>query len=84
MNCKAGELLEFEDGSGMAENLEENSAAIILFGDGRKISEGQKVKRTGRVVSVPVGEELLGRIVDGLGAPIDGKRTDKGKGIPGY
>lgn len=80
MNCKAGELLEFEDGSlGMAENLEENSAAIILFGDGRKISEGQKVKRTGRVVSVPVGEELLGRIVDGLGAPIDGKGPIKAK-----
>ncbi len=71
--CMAGELLEFEDGSfGMAQNLEEDSVSIVLFGSGEKIGEGQTVKRTGKVVSVPVGEGLLGRVVDALGEPIDG------------
>ena len=73
INCMAGELLEFEDGSyGMAQNLEENSVSIVLFGDGEKIGEGQSVKRTGKVVSVPVGNALIGRVVNALGQPIDG------------
>ncbi|MBP7906826.1 MAG: F0F1 ATP synthase subunit alpha, partial [Blautia sp.] len=59
INCMAGELLEFEDGSfGMAQNLEENSVSIVLFGDDSGIGEGQTVKRTGKVVSVPVGEAM--------------------------
>ena len=73
VNCMAGELLEFEDGSfGMAQNLEENSVSIVLFGSDEKIGEGQTVKRTGKVVSVPVGEALIGRVVNALGQPIDG------------
>ena len=72
-NCMAGELLEFEDGSyGMAQNLEENSVSVVLFGSGENISEGQLVKRTGKVVSVPVGEGMIGRVVNALGQPIDG------------
>ena len=72
-NCMAGELLEFEDGSfGMAQNLEENSVSIVLFSTDPEIGEGQTVKRTGKVVSVPVGNEMLGRVVDALGQPIDG------------
>ena len=71
-NCMAGELLEFEDGSfGMAQNLEENSVSVVLFGSGEAISEEQMVKRTGKVVSVPVGEALIGRVVNALGQPID-------------
>ena len=71
-NCMAGELLEFEDGSfGMAQNLEENSVSVVLFGSGETISEEQMVKRTGKVVSVPVGETLIGRVVNALGQPID-------------
>ncbi|MGN0354471.1 MAG: F0F1 ATP synthase subunit alpha [Muricoprocola sp.] len=73
LNCMAGELLEFEDGSfGMAQNLEENSVSIVLFGSGENIGEGQTVKRTGKVVSVPVGEAMIGRVVNALGQPIDG------------
>ena len=73
INCMAGELLEFEDGSfGMAQNLEENSVYIVLFGDDSGIGEGQTVKRTGKVVSVPVGEAMIGRVVNALGQPIDG------------
>ncbi|MBR2528447.1 MAG: F0F1 ATP synthase subunit alpha [Blautia sp.] len=73
INCMAGELLEFEDGSfGMAQNLEENSVSIVLFGSDENIGEGQTVKRTGRVVSVPVGEAMIGRVVNALGQPIDG------------
>ena len=72
-NCMAGELLEFENGAfGMAQNLEENSVSIVLFSSDEGISEGQTVKRTGRVVSVPVGEGLIGRVVNALGQPIDG------------
>ena len=72
-DCMAGELLEFEDGTfGMAQNLEENSVSIVLFGSDQAISEGQTVKRTGRVVSVPVGEAMIGRVVDAIGQPIDG------------
>ncbi len=72
-NCMAGELLEFEDGSfGMAQNLEENSVSIVLFGSDENIGEGQTVKRTGKVVSVPVGDAMIGRVVNALGQPIDG------------
>ncbi|MBO4415347.1 MAG: F0F1 ATP synthase subunit alpha [Lachnospiraceae bacterium] len=73
VNCMAGELLEFEDGSfGMAQNLEENSVSIVLFGSDENIGEGQTVKRTGKVVSVPVGDAMIGRVVNALGQPIDG------------
>ena len=73
VNCMAGELLEFEDGTfGMAQNLEENSVSIVLFGSDQGISEGQTVKRTGKVVSVPVGEAMIGRVVNAIGQPIDG------------
>ena len=73
VDCMAGELLEFEDGSfGMAQNLEENSVSIVMFGSDEKIGEGQTVKRTGKVVSVPVGEAMIGRVVNALGQPIDG------------
>ena len=72
-NCMSGELLEFQDGSfGMAQNLEENSVSAVLFGSDVGVQEGQAVKRTGRVVSVPVGEALLGRVVNAIGQPIDG------------
>ena len=72
-NCMSGELLEFQDGSfGMAQNLEENSVSAVLFGSDVGIQEGQTVKRTGRVVSVPVGEALLGRVFNAIGQPIDG------------
>jgi len=72
--CMASELVEFEDGSfGMAQNLEEETVSVALLSDNNNIKEGSTVKRTGRVVSVPVGEALLGRVVDALGNPIDGK-----------
>ena len=73
VNCMAGELLEFEDGNfGMAQNLEENSVSIVIFGSDENIGEGQTVKRTGKVVSVPVGEAMIGRVVNALGQSIDG------------
>ena len=73
VNCMAGELLEFENGTfGMAQNLEETSVSVVLFGEDKGISEGQTVKRTGRVVSVPVGEAMIGRVVNAIGQPIDG------------
>ena len=73
VNCMAGELLEFEDGNfGMTQNLEENSVSIVIFGSDENIGEGQTVKRTGKVVSVPVGEAMIGRVVNALGQPIDG------------
>ena len=72
--CMAGELVEFENGEyGMAQNLEENSVSIVLLGTDAGIKEGSTVKRTGRVVSVPVGEGMIGRVVNALGQPIDGK-----------
>ena len=72
--CMAGELLEFPNGSyGMAQNLEEDTVSIVILGTDNGIKEGDIVKRTGRVVSVPVGKGLIGRVVDALGAPIDGK-----------
>ena len=84
VNCMAGELLEFEDGSyGMAQNLEENSVSIVLFGDDTGIGEGQTVKRTGKVVSVPAGDALIGRVVNALGQPIDGAGLYKSRGVQG-
>ena len=72
--CMAGELLEFPNGSyGLAQNLEEDTVAVIILGTDAGIKEGDTVKRTGRVVSVPVGEGLIGRVVNALGEPIDGK-----------
>ena len=73
-NCMAGELVQFENGEfGMAQNLEENSVSIVLLGSDAGIKEGSPVKRTGKVVSVPVGEAMIGRVVNALGQPIDGK-----------
>ncbi len=75
-NCMSGELVEFPDGSyGMAQNLEENTVSIVILGSDQGIKEGDTVKRTGKVVSVPVGSKLIGRVVNALGAPIDGKGT---------
>ena len=72
--CMAGELVQFENGEyGMAQNLEENSVSIVLLGTDEGIKEGSIVKRTGKVVSVPVGENMIGRVVNALGNPIDGK-----------
>ena len=72
--CMVNELVQFSNGEyGMAQNLEENSVSIVLLGSDAGIREGDTVKRTGSVVSVPVGEALIGRVVDALGAPIDGK-----------
>ena len=72
--CMAGELLEFEDGSvGLAQNLEEETVSVAVLSDTNNIHEGSTVKRTGQVLNVPVGEGLLGRVVNALGAPIDGK-----------
>lgn len=74
MDCMSSELLEFEDGSfGMAQNLEEETVSVAILSDRNDIREGTVVRRTGRVLSVPVGEALLGRVVDALGNPIDGK-----------
>ena len=73
-NVQAGEMVEFSDGSkGMALNLESDNVGVVIFGDDRAIKEGDTVKRTGAIVDVPVGKELLGRVVDALGNPIDGK-----------
>ena len=73
-NCMAGELVQVESGTyGMAQNLEENSVSIVLLGDDEGIKEGSTIKRTGKVVSVPVGEGMIGRVVNALGQPIDGK-----------
>ena len=72
--CMAGELIEFPNGSyGMAQNLEEDTVSIVILGSDNGIKEGDTVRRTGRVVSVPVGEALIGRVVNALGQPIDGK-----------
>ncbi|GLS43499.1 F0F1 ATP synthase subunit alpha [Methylobacterium brachythecii] len=71
---QAGELVEFESGvKGMTLNLEQDNVGVVIFGSDRDIKEGQTVKRTGAIVDVPVGKGLLGRVVDGLGNPIDGK-----------
>lgn len=73
-NVQAGEMVEFENGvRGMALNLETDNVGVVIFGNDREIKEGQTVKRTGAIVDVPVGKGLLGRVVDALGNPIDGK-----------
>ena len=73
-NVQAGEMVEFSDGTkGMALNLENDNVGVVIFGDDSKIKEGDVVKRTGSIVDVAVGKSLLGRVVDGLGNPIDGK-----------
>ena len=72
--CMASELLEFEDGSfGLAQNLEDETVSVALLSNENNIHEGSSVKRTGRVLSVPVGEGFLGRVVNALGEPVDGK-----------
>jgi len=79
--CMAGELVEFPDGSfGMAQNLEEDTVSIVILGSDQGIKEGDTVKRTGRVVSVPVGANLIGRVVNALGEPIDGKGAIEAEG----
>ena len=79
-NVEAGELVEFPGGiSGMALNLETDNVGVVIFGDDRGIKEGDTVKRTGSIVDVPIGKELLGRVVDALGNPIDGKGPIKAK-----
>ncbi len=73
-DCMSGEMLEFDGGVyGMAQNLEEDLVGAVLLGSDQNIREGDTVKRTGRIVEVPVGEAMLGRVVDALGMPIDGK-----------
>ncbi|MCI5675738.1 MAG: F0F1 ATP synthase subunit alpha [Ezakiella sp.] len=73
-NCMAGELLEFENGIyAMAQNLEEDNVGVVLLGAESELKEGMKVKRTGRIVEVPVGDALIGRVVNALGQPIDGR-----------
>ena len=75
-NVQAGEMVEFQDNSkGMALNLETDNVGIVIFGDDKSIKEGDTVKRTGAIVDVPVGKDLLGRVVDALGNPIDGKEN---------
>jgi F-type H+/Na+-transporting ATPase subunit alpha len=72
--CMAGEMIEFPGGAyGIALNLEEDSVGSVLLGDAHHIKEGDVVKRTGRIISVPVGDEMLGRVVNALGQPVDGK-----------
>ena len=79
-NVQAGEMVEFTNGiQGMASNLEIDNVGIVIFGDDKDIHEGDVVKRTGDIVEVPVGKELLGRVVDALGNPIDGKGPIKAK-----
>ncbi|MBQ8758053.1 MAG: F0F1 ATP synthase subunit alpha [Oscillospiraceae bacterium] len=79
--CMAGELIEFPNGSyGMAQNLEEETVSIVILGTDQGIKEGDIVKRTGRVVSVPVGKALIGRVVNALGEPIDGKGPIENEG----
>ena len=73
-NAMASELLEFEDGTvGIALNLEEDNVGVVLMGNGRNIQEGSSVTATGRIADVPVGDAMVGRVVDALGRPIDGK-----------
>ena len=79
-NVQAGEMVEFPGGiRGMALNLEEDNVGVVIFGSDAAIKEGDIVKRTNAIVDVPIGPELLGRVVDGLGNPIDGKGPIKTK-----
>ncbi len=78
----AGEMLEFpHDVFGIALNLEEESVGAVLLGHSTDIKEGDTVKRTGRIISVPVGDEMTGRVVNALGLPIDGKGPDRREGV---
>src|ERR1700754_3704293 len=82
-NVKAGEMVEFPGGiKGMALNLENDNVGVVIFGSDSTIKEGDTVKRTGAIVDVPVGKALLGRVVDALGNPIDGKRAITGATPP--
>jgi len=73
-NCQAEEMVEFSSGlKGMAMNLDPDNVGVVVFGNDRLIKEGDTVKRTGQIVDVPIGDALLGRVVDALGNPIDGK-----------
>ncbi|MBP6602793.1 MAG: F0F1 ATP synthase subunit alpha, partial [Verrucomicrobiales bacterium] len=77
-NVMLNEMIEFPGGLyGLALNLEETEVGCILLGDGLNVKEGDEVKSTGRLLSVPVGREMLGRVVDSLGAPVDGKGVIK-------
>jgi len=79
-NVMSNEMVEFEDGTiGLAFNLEESSVGVVILGDYEQLKEGDKVKRTGKILQVPVGNELLGRIVDPLGRPLDGGPQIKGE-----
>src|SRR6187431_3019123 len=83
-NVQAGEMVEFSNGiQGMALNLEADNVGVVIFGSDAQIKEGDTVRRTGTIVDVPVGKALLGRVVDGLGNPIDGKgpieTTERGR-----
>ena len=79
--CMAGELIEFPNGSyGMAQNLEEDTVSVVILGTDSGIKEGDTVKRTGKVVSVPVGKGMIGRVVNALGEPIDGKGSIEAEG----
>ena len=83
LRAMAGEMLEFPHGVfGIALNLEEESVGAVLLGEYKKIKEGDVVKRTGRIISVPVGDEMLGRVVNALGQPIDGKGPIQTKQFP--
>ena len=80
-NCMAGELIELPNGAyGMAQNLEEDTVSVVILGTDAGLKEGDTVKRTGQVVSVPVGKQLIGRVVNALGEPIDGKGTIEAEG----
>ena len=80
-DCKSQEVLEFESGvQGLALNLEEDSVRAIILGETQKVQEGMKVVGTGQIMSVPVGESMIGRVVNSLGEPIDGEgeiKTDE-------
>ncbi len=81
-DCLMNELIEFSNGEfGIAQNLEENTVSIVILGDDSGIKEGDTVSRTGRVVSVPVGDKFIGRVVDALGNPIDGKGEIESEGF---
>ncbi len=80
-NCMAGELIELPNGAyGMAQNLEEDTVSVVILGTDAGLKEGDTVKRTGQVVSVPVGKQLIGRVVNALGEPIDGKGAIEAEG----
>ena len=82
MSCLVKLLNSPQGAVGMAQNLEEDNVGVIIFGEYRTISEGDEAKRTGRIMSVPVGEALIGRVVDALGNPIDGLGANRYKKIP--